>query len=136
LIRRALTLLETIIAVSILSVICLGLTQAVLVSLQASEEAARKTDIINGAIKVLERLLQADYETILESDGRRFQLTANGYILGEGVVHVSGDLDGDGLVTSGPPRFEDPQLAVRVAVFFKGKKVVERIVTRIGGLLR
>jgi len=134
--ERGLTLIETMIAVAILSVICLGLVQAVLVSLQATEEAARQTDITTGALEILNKLLALPYDTLLQADGRKFKLLVDGRIIGEGVVRISGDINGDGLVTPGPPYFENRQFAVRVSICFEGKTVVERIVTRMGGLLR
>jgi len=136
LIRRSFTLLETMIGVGILSVICLGLVQAVLVSLRVAEEASRQSDITEGAVKALEQVLRLPYEEIVEMNGRRFDIRVNNKILGEAQVRVSADLNGDGLITYAPPANENPQLAVKVTILFEQQPVVERIVTRFGRVIR
>jgi len=136
LIRRGFTLFETMIAVGIFSVICLGLVQAVLVSLRAVEEASRQSDITEGAVRALEQLLHLPYEEIIEMDGRRFDIRVNNKILGEAEVRVGADLNGDGLITYSPPANENPQLAVKVTILFEQQPVVERIVTRFGRVIR
>jgi len=136
LIKRGFTLLETVIAMGILSVICLGLVQAVLVSLRSAEEASRQADITEGAVMALEQLLHLPYEKIVEMNRRRFDIRVNNKILGEAEVRVSADLNGDGLITYAPPANENPQLAVKVTILFEQKPVVERIVTRFGRVIR
>ena len=120
----------------IFSVICLGLVQAVLVSLRAAEEASRQADITEGAVRALEQLLHLPYEGIVEMDGRRFDIRVDNKILGEAEVRVSADLNGDGLITYAPPANENPQLAVKVTILFEQQPVVERIVTRFGRVIR
>lgn len=132
---NGLTLVETMLAVAVLSVICLGLAQAVLVSLRLTEDTAHWCDVTDGAIDIINRLLAMPYDALLATDGRRFRLYSDGRIVGEGVIRVSADINGDGLITPGPPNFENRQLAVKVSIIFEGKTVVERIVTRIGGVL-
>jgi len=132
------TLVEVMIACSVLAVILLGLGQTVLVSQKQAMALSEDYEILFGCQKVMDSILKLPFEEVLKQDGAKFGIRLG---LSEkqelsGVIEISRDLDGDGKMEKDAPFYEGREDAVRVSLYFRGKHILHRIVTDTGRLFR
>lgn len=132
------TLVEVMIACSVLAVILLGLGQTVLVSQKQTLSLSEDYEILSGCQKVMDEILRLPFEQILKQDKAKFGIRLGSSKKQElsGMIEISRDLDGDGKVEEGAPYYEGGKDAVRVSLYFREKCILHRIVTDAGRVFR
>jgi len=132
------TLVEVMIACSVLAVILLGLGQTILVSQKQTQALSEDYAILSGCQKVMDDILELPLEEILKQDEAKFGIRL-GYSEKQelsGVIKISRDLDGDGKIERDAPFYEGRKDAVRLSLYFRGKCILHRIVTDTGRVFR
>lgn len=137
-IEYSFTLVEVVIACSILAVMLLGLGQTILVSQKQVSALCEDYDILSGCQKVMNEMLKLPFEEILRQDGVKFAIRIGSHGKQElsGRIKITEDLNGDGSIDENSPFYEGTGDAVSVLLYFRDRLILRRIVTKSGKVFK
>jgi|GEM_PF-3439864 len=129
---KSFTLVEVILACTVLVVVLLGFGQAIITAQKQTTALEQEFTILTGCEEVMDRLSKLPFETLRKQDGASFALKLSPESIQElsGKVIVSEDLNGNGKIERDAPYYEGNGDAVCVSLLFRDKLILRRIICK------
>ncbi|MCX7703947.1 MAG: prepilin-type N-terminal cleavage/methylation domain-containing protein [Planctomycetota bacterium] len=133
--KKGFTLVEVIIACTLLAVVLLGLGQSIIVAQRQTAALEQEFAILCGCEEVMGNLLKLPFESLLKQNGTKFALKLSHDEKQEvsGRIEVGEDLNGNGKIEKEAPYYEGSGDAVYIKLFFRERLILRRIVCRFYG---